>query len=378
MQSRGGRGTPRRSPISRLPAAQELAAASARIARLPSPPISSWSAWAMTATPRRGFPTPRASLRRSTPPRAPSCSRFGAGRGGAAADADRPGHPARSKNRIADRGRRQARDARQGLRRRADRGDADPRGAAPGDGQADDFFRRALLSGARAPLSREHPVDQLSFSGHHDAGEKKGRFRGGSIMFCARSLLLIGLASAAISWRRERPARSCFRFRAPRLRRPRAIFRLTPIPIIRRPGGFDKDVDMSLTTRKEVADPTHEPPGTLTIKTGLRKLYLSLPGGRAIEYGIGVGRQGFAWKGKAEIGRKAFWPGWTPPPEMMLSPPRPARPYGRRHGKPARRARALSVSGQEGHAVPHPRHQRAQHASATPSRPAASACWTPT
>lgn len=83
------------------------------------------------------------------------------------------------------------------------------------------------------------------------------------------------------------------------------------------PGGFDRDVDMSRSTRREVRDPTGEQPGTVTINTKLRKLYLSLGDGQALEYGIGVGRQGFAWKGVAEIGRKAFWPGWTPPPEML-------------------------------------------------------------
>lgn len=87
------------------------------------------------------------------------------------------------------------------------------------------------------------------------------------------------------------------------------------------PGGFDKDVDISRTTRKEVRDPTGQPAGTLTINTKTRKLYLSLGDGQALEYGIGVGKQGFAWKGEAEIGRKAFWPGWTPPPEMIARRP---------------------------------------------------------
>jgi lipoprotein-anchoring transpeptidase ErfK/SrfK len=88
-------------------------------------------------------------------------------------------------------------------------------------------------------------------------------------------------------------------------------------PYYSTPGGFDREVDMDLKTRKEVADPTGEDAGTLTINTRLRKLFLSLGDGRAIQYSIGVGRQGFAWKGVAEIGRKAFWPGWTPPPEML-------------------------------------------------------------
>ncbi len=82
-------------------------------------------------------------------------------------------------------------------------------------------------------------------------------------------------------------------------------------------GATDRDVDFQTSTARIVADPTHEPPGTLTISTRLRKLFLSLPEGRAREYRIAVGRQGFSWKGKAEIGRKAYWPGWTPPPEML-------------------------------------------------------------
>ena len=79
----------------------------------------------------------------------------------------------------------------------------------------------------------------------------------------------------------------------------------------------DDDVDFHTTSRRTVADPTHEPPGTVTISTRLRRLFLSLPDGEALEYKIAVGRQGFSWKGKAEIGRKAYWPGWTPPPEML-------------------------------------------------------------
>ena len=87
------------------------------------------------------------------------------------------------------------------------------------------------------------------------------------------------------------------------------------------PGGFDKDVDTARTTRREVRDPTGETAGTLTINTKLRKMYLSLGDGRALEYRIAVGKQGFSWKGEAEIGRKAFWPGWTPPPEMIKRRP---------------------------------------------------------
>jgi lipoprotein-anchoring transpeptidase ErfK/SrfK len=86
-------------------------------------------------------------------------------------------------------------------------------------------------------------------------------------------------------------------------------------------GASDEDVDFSETTRTTVLDRTGQSQGTLTIDTGRRKLYLSLGDGRALEYGIGVGRQGFAWKGEARVGRKAYWPGWTPPREMLARRP---------------------------------------------------------
>ena len=138
-------------------------------------------------------------------------------------------------------------------------------------------------------------------------------------MLYARTLLLIGLASVAISTDRA-VAASLFEFPNPFSPPPeKAKAELPPDadPYYSTPGGFDKDVDMSRSTRREVADPTKEPAGTLTINTRLRKMFLSLGEGRAIEYRIAVGRQGFSWKGVAEVGRKAFWPGWTPPPEML-------------------------------------------------------------
>lgn len=80
---------------------------------------------------------------------------------------------------------------------------------------------------------------------------------------------------------------------------------------------YDGDIDPKLSRRRYVADPTSQSAGTLTIDTRARRLYFSLGDGRAVEYAIGVGRQGFTWKGEAQVGRKAFWPGWTPPPEML-------------------------------------------------------------
>jgi lipoprotein-anchoring transpeptidase ErfK/SrfK len=58
-------------------------------------------------------------------------------------------------------------------------------------------------------------------------------------------------------------------------------------------------------------------PGTIIVDTGERHLYVILQGGKAIRYGIAVGRDGFRWAGVADIGRKVMWPRWTPPPEMI-------------------------------------------------------------
>jgi lipoprotein-anchoring transpeptidase ErfK/SrfK len=58
-------------------------------------------------------------------------------------------------------------------------------------------------------------------------------------------------------------------------------------------------------------------PGTIYISTAERRLYLVLPGGQALRYGIGVGRDGFRWGGVHRITAKKEWPEWTPPPEML-------------------------------------------------------------
>jgi lipoprotein-anchoring transpeptidase ErfK/SrfK len=64
-----------------------------------------------------------------------------------------------------------------------------------------------------------------------------------------------------------------------------------------------------------------EAPGTLVIHTSERFLYVVLGNNRALRYGIGVGREGFTWSGLVRITRKAEWPDWTPPPEMIQRQP---------------------------------------------------------
>jgi lipoprotein-anchoring transpeptidase ErfK/SrfK len=66
---------------------------------------------------------------------------------------------------------------------------------------------------------------------------------------------------------------------------------------------------------------TSEAPGTVIIDTGNTTLYYVLGQGRAIRYGVGVGRQGFTWAGTQTISRKAAWPDWHPPAEMIARQP---------------------------------------------------------
>jgi lipoprotein-anchoring transpeptidase ErfK/SrfK len=73
--------------------------------------------------------------------------------------------------------------------------------------------------------------------------------------------------------------------------------------------------------RQVVAYEGGEKAGTIIIDTPRRFLYLVQDGGRAVRYGIGVGRPGFTWAGVKEVSAKREWPDWTPPPEMLSRRP---------------------------------------------------------
>ncbi len=73
--------------------------------------------------------------------------------------------------------------------------------------------------------------------------------------------------------------------------------------------------------RAVVAFDRNEAPGTIVIDTGNTALYYVLGQGRAIRYGVGVGREGFTWAGVQTISRKAEWPDWNPPAEMIARQP---------------------------------------------------------
>lgn len=69
--------------------------------------------------------------------------------------------------------------------------------------------------------------------------------------------------------------------------------------------------------RANVRIETGEAPGTIIVDSRSRYLYLVGKGGNAIRYGVGVGKEGFGWSGEMKVGRKAEWPTWIPPREMV-------------------------------------------------------------
>ncbi len=109
----------------------------------------------------------------------------------------------------------------------------------------------------------------------------------------------------------------------------------------------DEDTPAELPARLKrqiVSYPTREAPGTIIIDTPNTYLYYVLGGGQAIRYGIGVGRDGFTWSGVQSITRKAEWPDWTPPPEMIARQPYLPRHMAGGPGNPLG-ARAMYLGG---------------------------------
>lgn len=92
--------------------------------------------------------------------------------------------------------------------------------------------------------------------------------------------------------------------------------------------------------RQEVANPTGEKEGSVVVDTANYFLYWTMPGGRAMRYGVGLGRAGFEWSGSGHIAYKRKWPVWTPPSEMIERQPE-LEMY--RHGQPPGLLNALGA-----------------------------------
>jgi len=96
--------------------------------------------------------------------------------------------------------------------------------------------------------------------------------------------------------------------------------------------------------RQVVNYASREAPGTVIIDTPNTYLYYVLGGGQALRYGIGVGRDGFTWSGVQSVTKKAEWPDWTPPPEMIARQPYLPRHMAGGPGNPLG-ARAMYLGG---------------------------------
>ena len=96
--------------------------------------------------------------------------------------------------------------------------------------------------------------------------------------------------------------------------------------------------------RQVVNYASHEAPGTIIIDTPNTYLYLVIGNGKAMRYGIGVGREGFTWAGTKTVEKKAEWPDWTPPAEMLQRQPYLPRFMAGGPGNPLG-ARAMYLSG---------------------------------
>ncbi|HWM83634.1 MAG TPA: L,D-transpeptidase [Pseudolabrys sp.] len=107
----------------------------------------------------------------------------------------------------------------------------------------------------------------------------------------------------------------------------------------------DEDAQLPARLQRQIVRyDTREPPGTIVIDTPHTYLYYVLGDGRAIRYGIGVGREGFTWSGVRSVTRKAEWPDWYPPAEMIARQPYLPRMTSGGPGNPLG-ARALYIGG---------------------------------
>jgi lipoprotein-anchoring transpeptidase ErfK/SrfK len=109
----------------------------------------------------------------------------------------------------------------------------------------------------------------------------------------------------------------------------------------------DENARLPPRLQRQVVDfASHAAPGTIIIDTRHTYLYFVLGDGKAMRYGIGVGRKGYTWSGVSSVVRKAEWPDWFPPPEMIKRQPYLPRMMAGGPGNPLG-ARAMYIGGTE-------------------------------
>jgi lipoprotein-anchoring transpeptidase ErfK/SrfK len=134
-----------------------------------------------------------------------------------------------------------------------------------------------------------------------------------------RSAYVLGSLTAALLISQS-PASAQTAFADPTPQYPAAFARVAPQPDVMvepETGG-----EMASHLRRQIVSyPTREAPGTIVVDTPNTYLYYVLGNGQAVRYGIGVGRDGFRWSGTQRVARKAEWPDWHPPAEMVARQP---------------------------------------------------------
>ena len=134
-----------------------------------------------------------------------------------------------------------------------------------------------------------------------------------------RAATAVAMVVAATSFATSTLANPFFLFGQP------APVQAPPPPVTTLPYAAEQGGDLYGTPsslRRQVIDyRTSEAPGTIIIDTPNTYLYLVLGNGKAMRYAIGVGREGFTWSGVQQISKKAEWPDWIPPAEMIARQP---------------------------------------------------------
>jgi lipoprotein-anchoring transpeptidase ErfK/SrfK len=122
---------------------------------------------------------------------------------------------------------------------------------------------------------------------------------------------------------------------------------IAPRDTLATPNQIDEEGQLDPRLQRQIVDyPSHDAPGTIIIDTPHTFLYYVLGDRKAIRYGIGVGREGFTWSGVRNVVRKAKWPDWYPPPEMVARQPYLPRVTAGGPGNPLG-ARAMYIGGTE-------------------------------
>jgi lipoprotein-anchoring transpeptidase ErfK/SrfK len=169
-----------------------------------------------------------------------------------------------------------------------------------------------------------------------------------SLIWKSRAIFFGSLAIGAIAFSGSAVANPVQLF--PFLPMPPAPFAQPPMqaaPSIQAAPSQDEGAvyEMPARLRRQVVNyATREASGTIIIDTPNTYLYYVLGNGQAIRYGIGVGRDGFTWSGMQSVTKKAEWPDWTPPPEMIARQPYLPRHMAGGPGNPLG-ARAMYLGG---------------------------------